>query len=97
MPQLLEPGKRYAVCLDSDKEQPSKTRPVFWATCQSARESISIQESVRAAIDEGRSDIEVIDQLKTLVVGWDNMIDPSTSNPIPFDANKLPDILTTTK
>lgn len=83
MPQLLEPGKRYAVCLDSDKDKPQETRPVFWVLAVSARDAIAGVELVQSFT----KDAEIVDHLKTLLVGWDNL-------DIDFDLEKLPDVLT---
>ena len=90
MPLLLEPKQRYAVVLESDKDKPAETQPRFWAYALSARESIQLVEEARAY----KSDQEIFDKLKTLVVGWDNMVSRD-GNVIEFSPDTLGDILTT--
>lgn len=92
MPLLLEPKQRYAVVLESDKDKPKETRPVFWAYALSARESIAQQKSV----EEITSDEQGLDFVKPLIVGWDNMLD-ADSNLIEYDVDRLGDIVTTSE
>ena len=77
MPISLEPDKRFAVVLDSDKDKPKESRPVFWAKSQTMRGHESVLESVERMYDPEATVAEVFEavcqKLSEVIVGWENM------------------------
>ena len=93
MPKLLEPSQRFAVVLESDKDKPQETQPVFWALAVSARDGIALLEKIKTLAGQDNADAEVFKILEGYIVDWSNMTPPS-GDPIPFDKAKFQDLLT---
>ena len=100
MPILLNPNQKYPICLETDKDLPENERPIFFAKAQSCLGQNEIGELVDRWSDDG-SDLtrqqlfdEAIELLSNVIVGWKNMRDPATGEPIPFDQDSIREWLT---
>lgn len=92
MPIALEPGGRYPVVLEIDKNKPEATRPTFYFKALAGRkwrEAARISDSLELQ----RDSFQVVDQLYEAVkwglVDWEHMIDPETGQAIPFNPDDL--------
>ena len=77
MPISLEPDKRFAIVLDSDKDKPKETRPTFWAKSQTMRGHESVLETIDYKHEPEVTVAEVFEKtcakLEQVIVGWSNM------------------------
>jgi len=90
MPLGLEPNRKFPVILEVDagKENP----PTFYfkyLTGRDWRKLAEMSDKITSA-DGGAEAIDLIyESLGKGLVGWENMIDPETHEPIPFDIKEL--------
>jgi len=96
MPLALDPKERFEVCLESDKDKPPETRPVFvyhYLTGRQWREIARRQDE----LDDISAGADVADltyeSAQTGLVDWRNMIDPATGESIAFDSDRLDDVV----
>jgi len=87
MPILLEPEQKYPIVLDRDESLDEQTRPTFFASAMSARQSFDIRKVIHSFSDDEQG----FDLLQTLVIDWRNVKDED------FSPDKLLDVLTTTE
>ncbi len=77
MPISLEPGQTFAIWLDSDKDKPLSSRPVFDAKAQSMRQQRKVLEVIDIIFKEGVSIEDVFDQTRDCLfdclAGWRNV------------------------
>ena len=99
MPLALEPNRTFPVILETDQNKP-EPRPTFYFKYLSGREWKSVAElsdqlfgaaSGAAAIDL------IFGSLAKGLVSWENMVDPDTHDPIPFNVTELDSIITLTE
>lgn len=87
MPIALEPNLTFEVWLDSDKDKPIASRPVFIAKTQSLRKQREIHRVIDMIFEDGVKVPDVFDSaVKCLLEacsGWRNMVDHS------FDADGI--------
>lgn len=88
MPRALEPNQRFSVVLDSDADKPAAVQPTFWFVSKSVRDFKATRERVLAD-DAANAWDATLSLLKTCLVDWTNMIDPTTGEAIPFNADEL--------
>lgn len=93
MPIALEPGQKYPIVLDSDKDKPKESQPTFFAKSQSMRGQQKIGEVLDMWTQQENLTIPelfnaTIDVLGGVVVGWSNM------SGIEFSVDALRDVLT---
>lgn len=93
MPISFEPGQKYPIVLDCDKDKAADVQPTFFAKSQAMRGQQKIGETLDLWTDnEGLSLAELFDEtIKTLngvVIGWKNM------NGIEFSDDAMRDVLT---
>jgi hypothetical protein len=96
MPLALEPGGRYPVVLESDADKPADSRPTFYFRALSGRkwrEAARISDGLERHKDSFVAIEQLYDALLWGLVDWENMIDPDTGEPIPFDPAELDAIL----
>ena len=90
MPKSLEPGVRMPLVLDSDKGK--SPCPTFYAKSLSMRAFREIMDGLNA-IKESTSQATqmmiALDHVCSAIVGWKNMIDPTTKQPIEFSNDAL--------
>ena len=88
MPIALEPGKRWPIVLDSDKGM--NPEPTFYARALSMREQQRVADVIDGAKDKSKSNREVFNEhiecLKTVIIGWSNMLDANTGEMIQFSS-----------
>jgi hypothetical protein len=88
MPRALEPGQRFSVVLDSDEDKPVATRPTFWFVTKSVRDWKAGRETIIKNLEADAWDATLA-MLRLSLVGWDNMTDPETQQPIAFNLDDL--------
>lgn len=95
MPILLEKNQTFKVILESDKNKEVKPAFIFRAlSCMELREiSRSIDNLSQSKTSDESFDI-IFGNLKKSLVGWENMIEPSTDIEISFDVKDIERILT---
>ena len=90
MPKSLEPGVRMPVVLDSD--QGKTPCPTFYAKSLSIRAFREIMDGLNAikkSTSQTTQMMIALDHVCGAIVGWDNMIDPDTKQPIEFTSEAL--------
>ncbi len=95
MPVFLEPGQKYPVVLDCDKDK--TPCPTFYAKSQSMRGQLAIGQ-VLDAWTESDETLERLfemtrEKLAEVVIGWSGMVDPTTQQEIPFSPDSFVDVL----
>lgn len=93
MPRALEPGDTFEVVLDYDKEKPAAERPTFIYRAMSCREFRTFKPNWDGSVD-GPSLDALLKSAKDNLVGWRNMLDPESREPIPFDLAEFDKIVT---
>lgn len=93
MPIALEPGQKYPIVLDSDKDKPKESQPTFFAKSQSMRGQQRIGEVLDMWTQVENLTLPdlfnaTIDVLGGVVVGWSHM------SGIEFSVDALRDVLT---
>jgi hypothetical protein len=77
MPILLEPGQTFSVWLDSDKDKPEASRPMFLAKAQSMRHQRKLLAVIDMIFADGVTVNEVFDStiehLFLSLAGWKNI------------------------
>lgn len=90
----FDPKQTYSVSLDFFSDVPEKERPCFVYRRINGREYNEIAKTKEL---EGRLLSEqteaIYAALRIGLVDWKNQIDPATNEAIPFDAERLPDVL----
>lgn len=90
MPRALEPGLKFPIWLDSDQDK--QPRPTFFYRALNGREYRQLAE-VLDVIDTESSRIERLDRVFQLarfgLVGWENISNPETKEPLPFQPADL--------
>lgn len=82
MPRCLDPGARFELVLESDKDKPEAERPTF------VFRVLSMGEWLEQEGDDNKKFIDVAqDILKAAVVGWRNMV--RDGQDVPFDKDML--------
>lgn len=94
MPIAIDPSSRLPIVLESDegKENP----PTFYVrplTMRETRYADTIDQRMRDALSGGDPYAVLIDGIRTALVGWTN-ITGLDGNAIPFDLEKIEDVLT---
>jgi len=95
MPRALDPKQKFKYVLKSDQDKPANEQPAFFLRTLSGRkwrEAAAINKALEAA-KEGSDFEPILDQMYGLlrlgVRGWENMVDPDTEQPIPYDPASL--------
>lgn len=98
MPQYthsLDPDKRLVLVLDCDKDLSPDVQPRFFARTPTVRRATTM---ISAAIAAQSMDVtalsRLVDAVGECVVGWENMSDPDTGEPMEFSRDALVDVLT---
>jgi hypothetical protein len=95
MPIALEPGKRWPIVLESDKGM--QPEPTFFARALSMREQQRVADVIDGAKEKSKSNREVFNEhiecLKTVIIGWSNMLDANTGEMIQFNLDRLDSIV----
>jgi hypothetical protein len=77
MPISLEPGQTFPIWLESDKDIPMASRPVFDAKAQSMRQQRKVLEVIDVIFKDGVSVEQVFDQTRDCLfdclAGWRNV------------------------
>lgn len=91
MPISLEPGQTFPVWLESDKDKPDSSRPVFDAKSQSMRGQRRVLEIIDVIFKDGVTVDEVFDKTRDCLfdclAGWRNIAQP-------FSKEAIEDVLT---
>ena len=90
MPKSLEPGVWIPVVLDSDKDK--DPCPTFYAKSLSIRAFREIMDGLNAikkSTSQTTQMMIALDHVCSAIVGWENMIDPKTKQPIEFSDEAL--------
>lgn len=97
MPIALEPGGRYPVVLEIDKDKPAATRPTFYFRALSGRkikEATSYLAELKESANDDMAFVKFFDAVRVGLVGWEHMIDPETGEPIAYDPQELDALVT---
>lgn len=101
MPIAIDPLQKFKISLSSDIDKPEAERPAFIYRYATGRQWLEAKDFDRK-IKEAKSDkdmpfdtiSDLFDKLRFKLIGWENMNDPETGEPISFNPAKLEDILT---
>lgn len=85
MPRCLDPTATVDLWLDSDEAIPFERRPVFVCRILSDRQW---KAAVAAAAGPSSYD-KAVAIMQASLVGWRNLVDPESGDPIPFAAANL--------
>jgi len=90
-------GKKFKIVLKSDQDRPEQEQPYFEFEHLSGHqwiERVKIQESIEQAETGVEAVNRLFETLRIGLVGWGNMNNPETGQPIVFNVKKLQDLLT---
>ncbi|MBN1377860.1 MAG: hypothetical protein JXA04_01340 [Gammaproteobacteria bacterium] len=96
MPIALDPDSTFKIILRSDEDKPEDSKPAFifkYPTGRQWRKIAQVQDNLDDIESSNDLANKVFDSVKTLLVGWENMVD-TTGQCIGYDQEKLEDILT---
>lgn len=99
MPLALDPTATFELVLASDEDKPAESRPTFVfrnLPDRALKKMMGMGEQIEAADGLQRVDI-MHDALRLALVGWRNLIDPTSGQPIPFDPAATEDVLNATE
>jgi hypothetical protein len=96
MPICLDPNETYKIRLKSDDKKGADA-PIFFARAATMREHRVMAERM-----DDTSDLKTIGDvfesrigiLRDWIVNWENMTDPESGAPLPYDPDRFEDILT---
>ena len=94
MPFVVDPGAIHRIVLAADENK--TPQPAFLYRHLSFRKFAEF-EALRSSIGKEDLSESIRKQFAALadgLVGWENLVDPATGQPIAFDAEKMPDVLT---
>lgn len=94
MPRALEPGLIFPIVLESDKGR--DPQPTFLAKSLSIRGQRRLLECVQQIQDAaGKGEVieAAVNAVAAGLVGWRNMVDPETQQPIEYSPAVLADVL----
>jgi uncharacterized Rossmann fold enzyme len=97
MPKSLDPNSRLTFVLACDVDKPIETQPQIFArvlTINQQRKLVASMQSMRTDGDTAATFEAALDAAEICLVGWQNMIDPATGEPIPFSRDTIGDVLT---
>lgn len=96
MPICLDPNETYKIRLKSDDKM-GDDAPIFYARAATMREHRLMADEMNDST--GLNTIgEVFESrigiLRKWIVNWENMTDPASGAPLPYDPDKFEDVLT---
>jgi len=97
MPKSLDPNSKLTFVLACDVGKPIETQPRIFArvlTINQQRKLVASMQSMRTDGDTAATFEAALDAAEICLVGWQNMIDPTTGDPIPFNRDTIGDVLT---
>lgn len=91
MSRTLEPGVRFSIVLDWDKDKPPETQPRFLYRSVNGRQfrRMFALEKMKGTTDNETMLAGLYEQAAFGLVGWENMFDPDTGEAIPFNKADL--------
>ena len=91
-----KPGQTFTIVLETDKHKPEKERPCFEFRYLSSRDwqQVLEDEGMESPLTDAQTTKTNFELLSFFLVGWDNMRDPATGKKIPFDSQKINQIVT---
>lgn len=89
MPRALEPGGRYPIVLDIDRDKPDGKRPTTWSRHLSGRDYRTLAEFEPARASHSAVFESCCDAIFPYLTGWDCMIDPTSGDEIPFSRENM--------
>ena len=100
MPLATQPGLKFYVVLDIDKQLPANKQPKFFYRHPSGRKQLERFETMKNV--DSKNEVLfmklVFQGIREMLCGWENMTDPDTGETLPFNAwtadDRLEDILT---
>jgi len=96
MPIALDPKRTFTVTLESDRDKPVETRPLFvcrYLTARQWKEIARLQDGIDESAGGAEALERIIEAIAMGLVGWENMIAPDGER-VPFDAHDLDTLLT---
>ncbi len=97
MPRSLHKNATFKVELENDKEIPQESRPWFEFRYLSAAKMIELVAKAEQidVSEKGSEGLRILfEVINSGLVGWGNMVDPQTDDPIPFEPERLGQLLT---
>lgn len=95
MPRSLDPNSRLTMVLACDLDK--VPQPRIFARCltlNQQRRLMAAMQRMQAGSDAEDKLTAAIDAAEVCLVGWENMTDPDTGNPIEFCRDAIGDVLT---
>jgi len=98
MPIATDPEATFKIVLEGDKKKDPE--PGFIYRHLTGRQWGRVCEA-NNTLEKCETDSEIIDKVygacRIGLVGWENIIDPATNEPMPFEPDKLEDVLAITE
>lgn len=98
MGRALEPGEKFPIVLDWDKNKPEAERPTIYTLALSMRRQERLGQLLDTVPQSGstRELFDALEQgLSEVITGWRNFRDPATGAEIPYSREALKDVFTT--
>lgn len=98
MPRALQRSKKNQIQIVLKSDEGINPQPVFLYEPMNGRQWLEVAEATEIMDGETNpSHRDVMQRIysacRVALVGWENMIDPDTKQPIPFDPEKLEEII----
>lgn len=96
MPRSLDPSSRLTLVLACDVDKPVEVQPRLYARCltlNQQRKLIDAIEGLRDSESAAAKMESALDAAAICLVGWENVSDPVTQQPIPFSREAIGDVL----
>lgn len=96
MPRSLDPSSRLTLVLACDVDKPREQQPRFYARCltlNQQRQLLTTVEAMQAATSPTAKMDAALDAAALCIVGWENMTDPATGQPLTFSREAIGDVL----
>lgn len=97
MPRSLDPNNKLTFVLACDMDKPKETQPRIFARTLTVNQQRHLMTSMQGMRTEGGPETKIdaaLDAAEVCLLGWENMIDPVTSEAIPFSRQAIGDVLT---
>ena len=98
MGRALEPGEKFPIVLDWDKDKPEAERPTIYTLALSMRRQERLGQLLDG-LNECTSSSQLFEQieqgLSEVIAGWRNFRDGATGAEIPYSREAIKDVFTT--
>jgi hypothetical protein len=94
VPRSLEPNSKITFVLACDVDKPKETQPRLFGKSLTISQARRLESSILAMKTSEVNRLEtIVDVAMICLSGWENMIDPSTGEAIPFSRENVENVL----